>query len=122
MIPTFEFSENVNLKTALTSLGLGNLFAPLMAELNNVLSSEANTQDCSQLAIHIELFNQKNKIKVNETGTAAISYQQIEINYATGSMMNISDPFIVDRPFIFMINNGAFMGIINDPTQKGDSF
>ena len=71
---------------------------------------------------YIELFNQKNKIKVNETGTAAISYQQIEINYATGSMMNISDPFIVDRPFIFMINNGAFMGIINDPTQKGDSF
>ena len=122
MIPTFEFSENVNLKTALTSLGLENLFAPLMAELNNVLSSEANTQDCSQLAIHIESFNQKNKIKVNETGTAAISYQQIEINYATGSMMNISDPFIVDRPFIFMINNGAFMGIINDPTQKGDSF
>ena len=122
MIPTFEFSKNINLKTALTSLGLGNLFAPLMAELNNVLSSEANTQDCSQLAIHIESFNQKNKIKVNETGTAAISYQQIEINYATGSMMNISDPFIVDRPFIFMINNGAFMGIINDPTQKGDSF
>ena len=122
MIPTFEFSENVNLKTALTSLGLENLFAPLMAELNNVLSSEANTQDCSQLAIHIESFNQKNKIKVNETGTAAISYQQIGINYATGSMMNISDPFIVDRPFIFMINNGAFMGIINDPTQKGDSF
>ena len=90
-----------------------------MAELNNVLSSEANTQDCSQLAIHIESFNQKNKIKVNETGTAAISYQQIEINYATGSVINISDPFIVDRPFIFMINNGAFMGIINDPTQKG---
>ncbi len=118
MIPTFEFSENVNLKTTLTSLGLENLFAPLMAELNNVLSSEANTQDCSQLAIHIESFNQKNKIKVDENGTVAISYQSIELNYATGDTMNISAPFIVDRPFIFMINNGAFIGIINDPTQK----
>lgn len=117
MIPTFEFSENVNLETALTSLGLGNLFVRLESELNNILSSKANTENCSKDLIHIESLNQKNKIKVNETGTAAISYQQIILSATMGS--GISDPFIVDRPFIFMINNGAFIGIINDPTQKG---
>ena len=116
MIPTFEFSENVNLETALTSLGLGNLFVRLESELNNILSSKANTENCSKDLIHIKSFNQKNKIKVNEKGTVAISYQQIILSATMGS--GISDPFIVDRPFIFMINNGAFIGIINDPTQK----
>ena len=120
-IPVFEFSENINFKTALNSLELGNLFKERESELDNILSPSANTTDCNQNYIHIESFNQKNKIKVNEKGTAAISYQQIKLNYATGAAMDISEPFIVDRPFIFMINNGAFMGIINDPTIKGDS-
>ena len=111
-----------DLRKILTSLGLENLFKPGQSELNNILSNSATTNVCTKENIHITSAKQKNKIIVNEKGTVAISLQSFISNYATGASMGIADPFIVDRPFIFMINNGAFIGIINDPTKKGDSF
>jgi serine protease inhibitor len=122
MIPVFELSKDIDLRKILTSLGLENLFKPRQSELNNILSNSATTNVCTKENIHITSAEQKNKIIVNEKGTVAVSFQSFISNYATGASMGIVDPFIVDRPFIFMINNGAFIGIINDPTKKGDSF
>lgn len=117
-IPVFELSQKISFKSALEALGLGNLFARGLSELNNILSAEADTIECARNNISIEDINQQNKIKVNEKGTAAISIQTIIVSYATGVKAGIDAPFIVDRPFIFMINNGAFVGIINDPSAK----
>lgn len=122
MIPVFKLSKDIDLIKTLTSLGLENLFKQGQSELNNILSNSATTNVCTKENIHITSAKQKNKIIVNEKGTVAISFQSFISHYATGASMGIVDPFIVDRPFIFMINNGAFIGIINDPTKKGDSF
>ncbi|MBE6462693.1 MAG: serpin family protein [Alphaproteobacteria bacterium] len=123
MIPVFELSKDINLRKILTSLGLENLFKPGQSELNNILSNSATTNVCTKENIHITSAKQKNKIIVNEKGTAAVSLQSFVLDFATGAFMGRNAaPFIVDRPFIFMINNGAFIGIINDPTKKGDSF
>ena len=117
-IPVFELSQKISFKSALKALGLGNLFTRGLSELNNILSAEADTIECARNNISIEDINQQNKIKVNEKGTAAISIQTIIVSYATGVKAGIDAPFIVDRPFIFMINNGTFAGIINDPSVK----
>ena len=123
MIPVFELSKDINLRKILTSLGLENLFKPGQSELNNILSNSATTNVCTKENIHITSSKQKNKLIVNEKGTVAVSLQSFVLDFSTGVFMGrIADPFIVDRPFIFMINNGAFIGIINDPTKKGDSF
>ena len=123
MIPVFELSKDIDLRKILTSLGLENLFKPGQSELNNILSNSATTNVCTKENIHITSAKQKNKIIVNEKGTAAVSLQSFVLDFATGAFMGRNAaPFIVDRPFIFMINNGAFIGIINDPTKKGDSF
>lgn len=115
-IPTFEFSENINLTEILNTLGLGNLFERGSAELENILSSNAgNSQDCYPSNIHISDFKQNNGIIVNEKGTKVYSFQVLTLNYATGEEINA--PFIVNRPFIFMINNGAYVGIVNNPLE-----
>ena len=119
MIPVFEFSENIDLKNILTSLGLENLFKRGKSELNNILSDSFKTQLCDKDLIHLSDFKQQNSIKVDQNGTTAISIQTFTLNYATG--VSLPKQFIVDRPFIFMINNGAFIGIVNDPTKKDDS-
>ncbi len=115
-IPVFELSQKISFKSALKALGMGNLFARGSSELNNILSAEADTTECARNNIFIEDIDQQNKIEVNEKGTVAISIQMITAGYATG--IDIDAPFIIDRPFIFMINNGAFVGIINDPSAK----
>lgn len=118
-IPLFEVEQNVNFQNIFNRLGLGNLFVRGQSGLDNILSPNAvkdTTTLCEPQNIHIQDFTQKNKIKVDEKGTVAVSVQLDFIMYATGGYISL--PFIVNRPFIFMINNGAFAGIIYNPLEK----
>lgn len=119
-IPEFTITRTVSLKDILESLGLGNLFKPYQAELRKVLSAEAEKDNnCDAKRLYIGEFEQENTIKVDKNGTKALSAQGITLNYYTGDIMGgLNRPFIVDRPFIFMINNGAFVGIVYDPRKK----
>lgn len=117
VLPKFELRQNIPLQDILARMGLGDLFVQGKASLNKILSDEAGKDlRCAPKNIHIEDMMQDNFIKVDENGTTAVSIQFIVMNYATGG--NIVYPFVVDRPFIFMINNGAFAGIIYNPLEK----
>ena len=58
-------------------------------------------------------------IEVDETGTEAAAVTAIAMaNSAMPFGLKRQDmllEFIADRPFIFMINDGLFIGIVNEP-------
>ncbi|XP_017282490.1 plasminogen activator inhibitor 1 [Kryptolebias marmoratus] len=107
-VPRFSLNSEVNLKTALINMGLGNIFNLATADFTRITSDE-------RLCVSKVL--QRVKIEVDEQGTKGAS--------ATAAVMfsRMAIPEIVlDRPFLFLIQHkptGAvlFMGQFNHPPE-----
>ncbi|XP_024229117.1 plasminogen activator inhibitor 1 [Oncorhynchus tshawytscha] len=105
-LPKFTLDTEVDLKSTLTSMGLGDMFNLAKADFTRITTEE-------RLCVSKVL--QKVKIEVNEKGTkgssatAAIMFSRMAIEEIT-----------LDRPFLFLIQHkstGAvlFMGQVNQP-------
>ncbi|XP_035639801.1 plasminogen activator inhibitor 1-like [Oncorhynchus keta] len=105
-LPKFTLDTEVDLKSTLTSMGLGDMFNLAKADFTRITTEE-------RLCVSKVL--QKVKIEVNEKGTegssatAAIMFSRMAIEEIT-----------MDRPFLFLIQHkstGAvlFMGQVNQP-------
>ncbi|CDQ64004.1 plasminogen activator inhibitor 1 [Oncorhynchus mykiss] len=105
-LPKFTLDTEVDLKSTLTSMGLGDMFNLAKADFTRITTDE-------RLCVSKVL--QKVKIEVNEKGTkgsaatAAIMFSRMAIEEIT-----------LDRPFLFLIQHkstGAvlFMGQVNQP-------
>ncbi|XP_076000536.1 glia-derived nexin [Genypterus blacodes] len=103
--PKFTADAEVDLKEALSALGLADLFSERSADFRN-LSAEP---------VHVSKALQKAKIVVNEDGTKAAA-STTAILMARSSLPWIS----VDRPFLFLVRHNPtgtilFMGQITQP-------
>uniref|UniRef100_A0A3Q0SLK7 Plasminogen activator inhibitor 1 n=1 Tax=Amphilophus citrinellus TaxID=61819 RepID=A0A3Q0SLK7_AMPCI len=107
-LPRFTLNSEVNLKTALVNMGLGDMFNLATADFTRITLNE-------RLCVSKVL--QKVKIEVHERGTkgaaatAAVMFSRMAVEEIT-----------LDRPFLFLIQHkltGAvlFMGQFNQPEQ-----
>lgn len=105
-MPRFTLNSEVNLKTALLNMGLGDMFNLATADFTRITTDE-------RLCVSKVL--QRVKIEVNEQGTkgaaatAAVMFSRMAVEEIT-----------LDRPFLFLIQHkhtGAvlFMGQFNNP-------
>ncbi|XP_058482021.1 plasminogen activator inhibitor 1 [Solea solea] len=108
-MPRFTLNSEVNMKTALINMGLGDMFNLASADFTRITTEE-------RLCVSKVL--QKVKIEVNERGTkgaaatAAVMFSRMAVEEIT-----------LDRPFLFLIQHkhtGAllFMGQYNQPQQQ----
>ncbi|XP_028419935.1 plasminogen activator inhibitor 1 [Perca flavescens] len=108
-MPRFTLNSEVDLKTALLNLGLGDMFNLATADFTRINTDE-------RLCVSKVL--QRVKIEVNEQGTkgaaatAAVMFSRMAVEEIT-----------LDRPFLFLIQHkqtGAvlFMGQFNQPQQQ----
>jgi serine protease inhibitor len=111
VLPKFKVEYSVALKGPLQSLGMKAAFG-----------SSANFSGIAPRLL-ISAAQQKTFVEVNEEGTEAAAVTGMEVQ-AT-SVMPRSEPFemIVDRPFVFLIEDKQtevilFMGTVFDPTAN----
>ncbi|XP_049922927.1 plasminogen activator inhibitor 1 [Epinephelus moara] len=108
-MPRFSLNSEVDLKTALLNMGLGDMFNLATADFTRITSDE-------RLCVSKVL--QRVKIEVNERGTkgaaatAAVMFSRMAVEEIT-----------LDRPFLFLIQHkltGAvlFMGQFNQPQER----
>lgn len=105
VIPRFSFETEVDLKTPLCNLGLGEIFSKT-ADFSRIATEEP---------LSVSKILQKVKIEVNEEGTEGSSAGGVII-YAR---MAIAE-HILNRPFLFLIQHKStgtvlFMGQVNQP-------
>ncbi|KAM9836481.1 plasminogen activator inhibitor 1 [Aulostomus maculatus] len=108
-MPRFSLTSEVNLKSALINMGLGEIFSLAAADFTRITTDE-------RLCVSKVL--QRVKIEVNEEGTkgaaatAAVMFSRMAVEELT-----------LDRPFLFLIQHkptGAvlFMGQFNHPDPQ----
>ncbi|UBF28635.1 serpin family protein [Kovacikia minuta CCNUW1] len=109
-IPRFKLEYDIELKQALSALGMANAFDAQQADFSGI----------SRIPTKIDQVKHKTFVEVNEAGTEAAAVTSIGIR-ATSAMPS-SEPFnlVVDRPFFCAIRDNQtgtllFMGSIVDP-------
>lgn len=109
VMPRFTLNSELNLKTALLNMGLGDMFNLATADFTRITADER---------LCVSKILQRVTIEVNEQGTkggaatAAVMFSRMAV-----------EEIILDRPFIFLIQHkhtGAvlFMGQFNQPQQQ----
>ncbi|XP_053485036.1 plasminogen activator inhibitor 1 [Ictalurus furcatus] len=106
VIPRFSLETEVDLKSALSKLGLGDIFSQTNADFSRITTEEP---------LYVSKILQRVKVEVNEEGTKGSSAGGVIIY----SRMAIAE-HILNRPFLFLIQHkptGAvlFMGQVNQP-------
>ncbi|RMH09298.1 MAG: serpin family protein [Armatimonadetes bacterium] len=103
VMPRFEVKSEYDLIPALKELGIRRAFA--LGGFPRILADED--------AGYIDLFKQVGRVRVDERGTEAAA--------VTIAVTRSLTPFVVDRPFLFVISDRSsgvilFMGIVRDPS------
>ncbi|XP_056387858.1 heparin cofactor 2 [Hyla sarda] len=106
-LPRFKLEKNYNLKDALSSMGVKELF-----------TSKADFSGITDEDINIGLFQQQGSITVNEEGTQAGAVTVVGF-----TPLSIPTRFIADRPFLFLIYEHRtdcliFFGKVANPTKS----
>ncbi|XP_017465290.1 PREDICTED: leukocyte elastase inhibitor-like [Rhagoletis zephyria] len=112
VMPKFKFGYKTDLKAALCRLGVVDIFTD-----NAELTAMVANKDSRLLVSNIL---QKSGIDVNEQGTEAYAATEVEIVNRFGGSDEVEE-FIVNRPFIFFIEeestgNILFAGKVMNPT------
>ena len=107
-----EYGE-VDLKDALTNLGMGIAFDSNSADFGRIA-------DVRPERLYIAFVDHKAVVEVNEKGTEAAAVTNVGISVTSIPMRT---PFVVDRPYMFVIRDDRsgtilFAGLISDPTQR----
>ncbi|XP_056156289.1 plasminogen activator inhibitor 1 [Lampris incognitus] len=108
-LPRFTLDCEVDLKTALSNMGLGSMFSLATADFTRITADEQ---------LYVSKVLQRVKIEVDEQGTkgaaatSAVMFSRMAVEEIT-----------LDRPFLFIIQHqptGAvlFMGQVNQPHQQ----
>ena len=103
----------VDLKDALTNLGMGIAFDRSAADFSRIA-------DVRPERLYIAFVDHKAVVEVNEKGTEAAAATNVGISVTS---MPLRTPLTVDRPYMFVIRDDRsgsilFSGLITDPTQQ----
>ncbi len=108
-MPRFQLDYEVELKSALSQLGMGIIFNPKIADFSGM----------SEQPVYIDAVKHKTFLEVNEEGTEAAAITSIGIR---ATSVNTIEPFNlkIDRPFFCVIQDWQtetilFMGAIYNP-------
>lgn len=97
-LPKFEIEFKIQLKEILENLGIHKAF-----------TKEADFTKLCEKPLHIGQVLQKNYISVNEKGTQASSFTEMEVILESTKEGDPSAKnFIANKPFIFMLRNEQF--------------
>ena len=106
-VPKFDVNSDLDLKEALTSLGITDLLAPEKADLTALTDLDAFVSDAKQLA----------RVKVDEEGVEAAAVTIIAVkNFSLPPQPTEVCVMDLDRPFLFIIRTQdipLFIGIVN---------
>jgi serine protease inhibitor len=110
VLPKFKVEYNVALKGPLQSLGMKAAFDGSAANFSGIAPG-----------LFISAAQQKTFVEVNEEGTEAAVVTGMEVQIASVSPRLEPFDMIVDRPFLFLIEDKQtevilFMGTVFDPT------
>ena len=108
-VPRFKLEYDVDLKSALSQLGMAEAF-----------SSRANFSGLSLVPTKIDEVKHKTFVEVNEAGTEAAAVTSIGIRATSARPMEEPFQMVVDRPFFCAIRDDQtgtilFMGAISNP-------
>ena len=113
-LPKFEFGCFTSLADTLQAMGMQKAFSPSDADFSGVTDYED---------LFISHVLHKCYIRVDEMGAEAAAVTVVEEPAAEAPSEELPPQFYADRPFLFAIyslEDGviAFLGAINDPSQK----
>lgn len=112
-LPKFDISANYYLKSALSNLGITDVFSPIKADFSSLISGiEAKP--------YVSEVNHAARVAIDEKGVTAAAYTLILLaGAAAPSPDQLEIDFVLDRPFLFVIegqnNLPLFTGIVNNP-------
>ena len=107
-IPKFDVNASMDLKTALSSLGLEEMFDPGRADFSNLTAMDG---------VYIGAASHDARVKIDEKGCEAAAFT---VMMACGAAMPPEErmEFRVDRPFLFFITGTdglpLFCGLVNE--------
>ena len=112
-LPKFkgEFTYEENLKAALQSMGIKDLFDMINCNLSGIAE-----------AIYVGKIKQNTFIEVNEEGTEAAAVTVEEMYSSSSGQEPLTIDFIANRPFIYAIKESStdailFMGKVTNPKE-----
>lgn len=112
-LPRFSFTQDTDLKSVLTDLGMVDAFNEAAANFNGMADASFSESLYISGAFH------KAFISVDEAGTEAAAATAVVVGTESAPALN----FIADRPFEFYIRDNSsgtilFMGRVQDPTTN----
>lgn len=101
-LPRFKFKYNIEMQQILQNLGMQRAFAPV-ADFSGIAPG-----------VYLSKVIHKTFVETNEEGTEAAAATAVEV-ILTGAVGSSATPFMVDRPFLFVIREKStgvilFMG------------
>ena len=111
-VPQFDVKASADLKTALQSMGLTDIFDPYRGDFSPSIISDPERPP------YLDSIHQDVRVRIDEQGVAAAAY--IELNFGAGAAAppdKIID-FVLDRPFVFAVSKSSiplFVGTVNHP-------
>jgi len=114
-LPKFKTEYSSSMKDILISMGIKEAFNPNSADFSKMVTVEGQN-------VYISEVMHKTYIDVNEKGTEAAAATSIEMSATSGPQPEEMFEMIVDRPFVFTIDDKEsgetlFIGAIINPLQ-----
>lgn len=111
-VPKFDIVSDMDLIPALKALGVTDVFDPSTADLTNLITTADDYPYVSEI-------QHATRVAIDEKGVLAAAYTVIEVDGAAAEIDSPPIDFILDRPFLFIIesrdNIPIFAGIVNEP-------
>lgn len=110
-MPKFDVSSDLDLSESLKALGITDVFDPAVSDFSPM------TADSDE--IFLSQARHAARVQVDELGCQAAAYTVLDMSGSGGPPDEEAD-FVLDRPFLFIINNQSgglplFAGIVNQP-------
>jgi len=111
-MPKWTSRSDLQLKGALTSLGMPTAFDPNTADFSGMTAEER---------LYISAVLHQGYVAVDEEGTEAAAATAVVMGTTS---MPITVPFVVDRPFLYVVHDvehgtPLFLGRVTDPSAAG---
>lgn len=113
-VPKFDITADLDLKDALQSLGVTDIFDAYRADLSAILPG---ADECA-IRPHVNSINHAARVAIDEKGVTAVAFTWIPVAGAALPPDEKID-FVLDRPFLFVVESRdglpVFAGIVNTP-------
>lgn len=110
-IPKFSYGSNFRLEEMLESFGVTDAFSKEKADFSIMTETQA----------WFDMVSQETHVGVNENGIEATAFTEIALCAGGVLMPQNKISMILDRPFIFLIENHGcplFIGVCQEPVQN----